>query len=139
MMERRQSIRVDCELSSEFRSFDVKSPLNKVSEATVINISRGGVRIRTDEFVPVQANLYIYLHLPQHETIEIRIIPTWVNEVPNLNKYEVGARFVEITSEQEDAIQDFQYRTLLQRLPSRRDMVKDLQADEPPGSLDLAA
>ena len=112
MIERRQSIRVECELPSKFRNLDPKIHPQKLCEALVKNISRGGVRIRTDEFIPIQAQLYFYLRLPNHEAIEVRLTPTWIVELPNLGKYELGARFVEMSREQEDAVQDFQYQTL---------------------------
>lgn len=112
MIERRHSIRVDCELSSKFRNLDPRSHPQTICEAVVKNISRGGVRLRVDEFVPIQSYLYFYLRLPKHEIIEVRIAPTWIVELPSLGKYEMGARFVEMSSQQEDAVQNFQYDTL---------------------------
>jgi c-di-GMP-binding flagellar brake protein YcgR len=126
MIERRQSIRVECELSSKFRTLD-KEHGQKLSEAVVRNISRGGVRILLDRFIPLQANIFFYLALPHQEVIEVRILPAWVVELPNLGKYEMGARFVEMTPQQEDVIQNYQYRSLLDRMPSHKNVIKDLQ------------
>ena len=119
MIERRQSIRVECELPSRFRNLD-SGLSQKIAEATVKNISRGGVCIRVDEFIPIQCHLHFYLTLPDHETIEVRLVPAWIVELPNLGKYEMGARFVEMSAEQEDAIQSFEYRVLLEKMPSRQ-------------------
>ena len=118
MNERRQSIRVECELPSRFRNLDPAFP-SKIADALVKNISRGGVCIRVNEFIPIQCHLYFYLTLPNHETIEVRLVPAWIVELPYLGKYEIGARFVEMSSEQEDAIQSFQYQALLKKIPSR--------------------
>ena len=130
MNERRQSIRVECELPSRFRNLDPSYP-PKVAEATVKNISRGGVCIRVDEFVPIQCHLHFYLTLPNHKTIEVRLVPTWIIELPHLKKYEAGARFVDMRQEDEEAIQGFQYRALLERMPFRPNIVKDLLKDDP--------
>ena len=126
MMERRQSIRVECELSSKFRRLDKTSDPQKLGEAIVRNISRGGVCIRLDNPLPLQTHLHFYLALPHQEVIEVRLVPAWVTELPNLGKYEMGARFVEMTPQQEDIIQNYQYRSLLDRMPPRHHTAKDL-------------
>ena len=118
MLERRLSIRVECEIPSEFRNLDPKYPSHKIYETLVKNISRGGVCLHVNEFIPIQCHLYFYLRLPNHETIEVRIAPTWIKERPNLGKYEMGARFVEMSPSQEDAIQDFQYERLAKKTAS---------------------
>ena len=124
MNERRQSIRVECELPSRFRNLDPGYP-PKVAEATVKNISRGGVCIRINEFIPIQCHLHFYLTLPNHETIEVRLVPAWIIELPHLGKYELGARFAEMSPEQEDIIQNFQYQALLQKIPARHKPPRD--------------
>ena len=125
-MERRRSIRVDCELSSKFRRLDKEPEPQRLGEAVVRNISRGGVCIRLDGFIPLQAHLYFYLALPHQEVIEVRLVPAWIVELPQLGKYEMGARFVEMTPQQEDIIQNYQYRALLDRMPPRNHTIKDL-------------
>ena len=137
MIERRQSIRVECELPSRFRNLEPSCP-QQISDAVVRNISRGGLCLRVNEFIPIQCPLYFYLSLPNHETIEVRLALAWVVELPHLGKYEMGARFVEMSPEQEDAIQSFQYQTLLEKMPSRRNVLKDIQK-EPPKDPGLAA
>ena len=128
-IERRQSIRVECELPSKFRNLDPKSYPFKISDALVKNISRGGVCIRVDEFIPVQSPLHFYLNLPNQETIEVRLLPAWIVELPNLGKYELGARFVEMSPEQEDAIENFQYRSLMRKIPSRRKGLRNIHTE----------
>ena len=130
MQERRQSIRVECEFSTTFRDLDSGNP-GQIEGAVVKNISRGGVKIRVDAFIPIQDRLYVYLHLPSHHTIEVQVKPAWIVELPHLGKYEVGARFVDMKQEDEEAIQGFQYQALLERMPFRPNMVKDLLKDNP--------
>lgn len=125
MIERRVCLRVECELTSSFRDLDSGNPAH-IESAVVKNISRGGVKLRVDEFIPIQDRLYIYLHLPSHQTIEVQVKPAWIVEIPHLNKYEVGARFVGMREEDENAIENFQYQALLEKMPSRAEVVKDL-------------
>ena len=112
MIERRRSIRVDCELLSKFRNLEEGFSSHKISETVVKNISRGGVCIRVGEFIPIHCRLYFYLQLPDHDTIEVHLVPAWIAELSNWKQYEMGARFVEMSSAEEVAIQSFQYRTL---------------------------
>jgi c-di-GMP-binding flagellar brake protein YcgR len=92
----------------------------------VVNISRSGICIRVNEFIPIQSHLYVYLSLPSLPTIEIRVAPAWVAELPHSGSYEVGARFVEMRPEDEEAIQNYQYQTLLQKIPPRKNYPQDL-------------
>ena len=137
MIERRQSIRVECEITSTFRDLDSETP-GRVEVAVVRNISRGGLKIRVDAFIPIQDRLFVYLHLPNHHTIEVQVRPAWIVELPHLGKYEMGARFVEIKQEDEEAIQGFQYQALLERMPFRPNVVKDLLKDNPHHKPDAA-
>ena len=125
MVERRITIRVECELASSLRDLDSGNPAH-IEETVVKNISRGGLKIRLDTFIPIQNKLYIHLQLPTHQTIEVVIRPAWIVELPHINKYEMGARFVGIKEEDENAIENFQYQALLEKMPSRADVVKDL-------------
>ena len=130
MIERRKSIRVECEFPTSFRDLDSTNPA-RIENAVVKNISRGGVKLRVDDFVPIQDRLYIYLHLPTHHTIEVQLKLAWIIELPHLKKYEAGARFMDMKQEDEVAIQGFQYQALLDRMPFRPNIVKDLLRDDP--------
>ena len=128
MIERRESVRVECELQSSYRDLDSKNP-GRIENAVVKNISRGGIKIRFDEFIPIQNRLYVYLPLPARQTIETQIVPAWIVELPHLGKYEMGARFVNMSPEDEEAIQNFQYQALLEKMPSRPHTLKELLED----------
>jgi c-di-GMP-binding flagellar brake protein YcgR len=138
MIERRKSVRVECELPSSFRNLDADQP-NRIGYAVVRNISQGGVKIRVDEFVPIQNRLYVYLPLPTHRTIEVQVAPSWVVELPHVGKYEIGARFIDIKQEDEEAIQNFQYQALLEKMPFRQNIVKNLLKNPPKNDSDKAA
>ncbi len=130
MQERRSCIRVECELSTSYRDLDSESPA-RIECGVVKNISRSGIKIRLDEFVPIQNRLFVYLHLPSSQTLELQVRPAWVVELPHLDKFEVGAQFVDMSDEQERAIENFQYQALLEQMPSRDRVVKNLLKKKP--------
>ena len=125
MNERRQAIRVQCELPTQFRNLDGYSS-QPIENAVVVNISRSGICIRVNDFIPIQCRLYVYLNLPSRPPIEVRVVPAWIAELPQSGKYEIGARFVEMRSEDEEAIQNYQYQTLLEKMPRRKNYPQDL-------------
>ncbi len=125
MVERRQCIRVECELTTSFRDLDSGNP-SHVETAVIKNISRSGIKIRVDAFVPIQDRLFVQVELPTHEILQVQVRPAWIVELPHLHKFEMGARFVGIRDEEENAIENFQYRALLEKMPSRAEVVKDL-------------
>lgn len=131
MIERRKSFRVECEIELIYRDLDSGKPA-KIEAAIIKNISRGGVKIRTDEFLPIKDHLYVTIHLPNHHTIEAQLVPAWVVELPHLGKFEMGARFTSIKPGDEEAIQSFQYQALLEKMPAHISIAKDLTKKEPP-------
>jgi c-di-GMP-binding flagellar brake protein YcgR len=133
MNERRRSIRVECELATSYRDLDSPNP-GHVEVAVVKNISRGGIKLRVDVFVPIQDRLFLHLQLPTHESIEVQVVPAWIVEIKHLNKFEMGVRFVNIREEDEDKIENFQYQALLEKMPTRASVIKDLLKDNPPPS-----
>ncbi len=78
------------------------------------------------DFIPIQNRLYVYINLSNRPSIEVRVAPAWVAELPHSGEYEIGARFVEIRTEDEEAIQNYQYQTLLQKMPRRKNFPQDL-------------
>ena len=125
MQERRQAVRVKCELPTQFRNLDTHSS-QPIVDAIVTNISRSGVCIQVNEFIPIQNRLYVYINIPDQPTIEARVVPAWIAELPHLGKYEIGVHFVEIRSEDEEVIQNYQYKTLLEKMPRRKNYPQDL-------------
>lgn len=130
MQERRQSVRVECEIHSSVRDLDSTSP-NHIKDAVIRNLSRGGLRLRMDEFIPIHDRLTVYFNLPNHHAVEVHIALAWVVEIPHINKYEMGARFVEMSQEDEDAIQNFQYKAILEKISSKPYIIKDPKNNYP--------
>ena len=106
-MERRGSNRVRCNLSSSFMNFDSAAPWSS-HFASIKDISRGGLRLRTHAFVLLSDRLSISFNLPQQEKpVEAKVLPAWISEIPNTEIYEVGVRFIELSEKDKGAIESF--------------------------------
>ncbi len=110
--EKRRFLRISCEIESSFVELNGDAPA-KPSFATVKDISRGGLRLRVDHFVSLPNQLQCHLSLPGHGEIEVRVEIAWTVELPHLGRYDIGARFVDASSEVQETIQDFEYETML--------------------------
>ena len=106
-VERRSTKRLSCDLPSSFRDFDSVTSWSS-SFASIKDISRGGLRLRTHSFVLLSDRLGISFKLPNCEkTIEARVSPAWISEIPNTQIYEVGVQFTELSDEAKLAIENF--------------------------------
>lgn len=106
-VERRQAKRLRCDLPSSFRDFDSVTSWSS-SFASIKDISRGGLRLRTHSFVLLSDRLGISFKLPHSEkTIEARVSPAWISEIPNTQVYELGVRFTDLSDEARLAIEKY--------------------------------
>lgn len=119
MIERRQSTRVQCELPALLRNLNA-GHVQPIVNTVVTNISRTGLCMQLDQFIPVPSRLQVYLNLPNQPTIEVQAAPAWIAEIPHRGKYTMGVRFIEIHPQDEETIQNFQYQTLLKKLPAKK-------------------
>jgi hypothetical protein len=129
MFDRRGSVRVECALLSSFRDLNSGQP-GRFENATIRNISQSGIKMLVDQPIPTKDVIDVYIPLPgYHRTLEVQVIPLWVAKLPRQGQCEVGARFVGIKQEDEQAIQNFQYSTLLEKIPFRRHYSNDFLQD----------
>ena len=96
--EKRIYPRVNCEIPSTFRNLDEQGPVT-LAETAVNNISEGGVRFRTDKFVALSNRIFVQLNIPKQKPITVRMQPVRIVEDPRFSQYEIGARFVDLSSE----------------------------------------
>lgn len=97
--DKRDSRRVACELETRGT---VLSPVESdeqpqlVLEGTTDNISRGGICLSTDEFVPVDSVVRCEFALPENTSV---IIPSllkvrWFEKPEGTNQYKLGLQFL---------------------------------------------
>ena len=94
--ERRQSERVisRCPLRYQFKG----QP--NFYDTVTRDISAGGLRFITNQFIPAFAELFLELSLrPAAEPLQVPAKVTWIQKVPHSDQYHVGACFSELNQE----------------------------------------
>lgn len=101
--EKRRYRRFKAEVPLEYKRLKGSPDLRKGS--TTKNLSLGGARFITDEFMPYTARLVmdIMLPLPQRTISAVTKI-AWIRKMPNGEKYEVGNQFLEMSKEDKDRL-----------------------------------
>ena len=96
--EKRKSARFTVTIPFEYKKLKGTPELKKGSITK--DLSTGGTRFITDEFIPYTARLVldITLPLPQRSVSALSKI-SWIKKLPNGDKYEVGNQFLEISKE----------------------------------------
>ena len=112
-MEKRLHPRTPCEMTASLRAVGGVG-LTRHS-AAVIDISEGGIRLRTDRFIGVQKPLCIEMENPNNQALEAVLRPVWVREIPSIGQYEVGAAFSSISPECQKVIRKFFGAKLISR------------------------
>jgi hypothetical protein len=102
--EKRRFKRVGIQLPLKFRETMAQPPVYR--GAQVRDVSLGGVRFRTENFIPRDTSLIVEFHLPE-STQAIRAISTvsWLKSLPSGHRFEVGSEFVEMTASERDLLE----------------------------------
>ena len=74
--------------------------------AQVRDVSLGGVRFRTENFIPRDTSLILEFQLPE-SVRAIRAISkvSWLKSIPSGHRFEVGSEFVEMTASERDLLE----------------------------------
>ena len=105
--EKRQNKRVACDFDSSFKNLDDPSSSPLISETRVQDISEGGVRFRSNYFVPVHNKLLFKINIPNSKPIEALVQPSWIREIPRLHQYDIGAKFISLSESDKELIRRF--------------------------------
>jgi len=61
------------------------------------DISRGGVRIRVQKFLPLGSILQLKIHMSQPVRVfQVKGRVVWVRELPHSDCYDIGIKFLEV-------------------------------------------
>lgn len=102
--DKRKFKRIECQITSIYNVPDAPVTL---AETTVRDISEGGVRFRSNHFIPVRNNLSFNLNIPKKKPIEARLKPAWITEIPHVGQYEIGAYFLTLSYEDKNILRDW--------------------------------
>ena len=104
--EKRRFERTQCGIDSSFKSLEgTSSP--PAAETVVQDISEGGIRFRTNHFIPVHHRLLFRINVPNQKMIEAVTRPAWIREIPSLNQYDIGAEFISLSDGDREVIRQF--------------------------------
>lgn len=95
-----------CEIDTVFHSLARESSA-KINETIVRDISEGGVRFRSNQFIPVKDKLLLRLSVPGKKTVEAIAEPQWIREIPSIRQFDIGAKFVSLSNEDREIIRQF--------------------------------
>lgn len=59
------------------------------------DLSEGGVRFRTEDFIPVQAEVVVNLQLEAERETALAARVVWIQRIPHGENYHVGCEFLE--------------------------------------------
>ena len=111
--ERRKYPRVRCTLTSHFAGAE-NSPVVLSPPVVVEDISQGGVRLHTQQFIPKSGDLSLQIYLSSFTSAQVHLRVAWSHELPHNSGYRVGAEFVDIRERDKKALQDFIYQVLVE-------------------------
>ena len=103
---KRKHPRAECLIPSSFNDLDASDRGKYLNETAVTDISEGGIRFRTSRFIPVRNRLSFHLSPEKNRSFEAIVKPAWVNEIPHLGQFEIGASFLSISLEDKKLVQE---------------------------------
>ncbi len=104
--EKRRAPRFDIEVPIEYKKLREATEAKKASITK--NISIGGVRFITDEFLPYTARLVLEINMPLPErNISAVAKISWIKKLPAGDSYEVGNQFLEISKDDKNRLSKY--------------------------------
>jgi hypothetical protein len=113
-MENRMHPRVRCEIESSFKMLG-PGPVPPLNFTVFQDLSEGGIRFRSNHFLPKRSRLYFHFQIPKLPNMEALTELAWVRELPHLNCFEAGARFVEFPSQYKNSLKGYIYQNLISK------------------------
>ncbi len=107
--EKRQNQRESCSVDSSFKNLDGSAhpATASFSETTIQDLSEGGVRFRSNYFVPIHNKLLFKIHIPNRKPIEALVQPAWIRELPSVHQFDIGGKFISLSEEDKEIIRQF--------------------------------
>ncbi len=104
--EKRRYPRVESNLPLQYKNIKKLSGVSMGSLAS--NISAGGIRFKTNEFISLACRLVVEINLPTiPKPIKAISKVAWIRKLPVGEQYELGNQFLEIAKEDKDHITNF--------------------------------
>jgi c-di-GMP-binding flagellar brake protein YcgR len=99
MQEQRRYVRIPVSLQIAYELL----PADSIKQNLTKNISQGGIRFFTHEFIPKGARLRIRISFPKTLfSFEALVKCVWITEMPYGEEFEVGVEFIDLPTEVAD-------------------------------------
>lgn len=104
--ERRKFPRINARLPLQFK--DIQRPIETFSGTLTKDISEGGVRFISSEFLSIFTRLLIEASIPSFSR-PIKSISkvAWIRKVPHGSQYDIGVQFMDMTEEDRKQLASF--------------------------------
>jgi len=104
--ERRSFPRVNARLPLQFK--DIQRPIETYSGTLTRDVSEGGARILSSEFLSIFTRLLVEVSVPQFSR-PIKAISkvAWIQKIARSNQYSVGIQFMDMTEEDKRHLSSF--------------------------------
>ena len=101
--EKREHTRIKTRIPLEYKN--LKKTIKDVKGVLVKDISEGGVRFTSNEFLSLANRLVITINIPTVAR-EIKAITkiAWIKKLPSGDLYEIGNQFLEISREDKEEV-----------------------------------
>jgi len=111
-IERRKHARLECSMPVQYKKVGVLD--SSISKALTRNISEDGVRLVVDEYIPTNSRLTLLISLPfKSKKVKALSKIVWAKRHSEMSMYDLGIKFVNITTATKRDIADFVRSKLL--------------------------
>ncbi|MCK5305898.1 MAG: PilZ domain-containing protein [Candidatus Omnitrophica bacterium] len=105
-IERRCFSRFDCALPAEYKTIGLLN--NDTLTGAIKNVSEGGTRLITDDFIPLNSRLVLAFSFPfRNRKIKSLCKVVWTKRFATLAKYDLGVEFLDMTGKCKDDMAAF--------------------------------
>lgn len=104
--EKRTSQRIDMHIPVRYRKLSDPAAKTRIGAITR-NISEGGIRFRSMEFIAKACQLIMELDIPSVKPVKAISKVAWISKVPFGDGYEIGNEFLEISSGDRRLVSDY--------------------------------
>jgi c-di-GMP-binding flagellar brake protein YcgR len=105
IIEKRRFQRIDSDLPLRYKNIKTATvPMGSLTK----DISEGGIRFKTNEFISLACRLVVEVTLPTvQRPIKAISKVAWIRKLSSGEQYELGSQFLEISKEDRSLITDF--------------------------------
>ncbi|MDP8299377.1 MAG: PilZ domain-containing protein [Candidatus Tantalella remota] len=105
--EKRKYQRVDAHISLKYKMLGDKGDASNSGTVTN-NLSEGGVRFRTKDFISRSSRMMMEVDVPlAGKSVQAISKVAWIRKAPNGDDYDIGGQFLEINGNDKKAVAEY--------------------------------